>query len=806
MSTFEPGAVAERHSIHRDGPAVDFFQGALLGNGGLGAVVTTLPDAVQIHLGHNSVWDIRIAEDNQDQLSTFDEVFDKVRAIPETLEKATDDPWYARHMEVATRNYAKPYPRPFPCGTLVLGFDPRDAEVLGHHVRIDRGTCEIDLLVAGGTRVTLDVFVDMTSDRVWLRLRDAEGRLVPSPFNRIKLVPDPDTPKDIPSYEPAAAPPADRLAFRQVLPALEPQHYDPERGDPRDRGFHVAVRTNSELAPYARMNLWTSRPAPAHLLEWAIADRSSFVACLQLTHGPASDVTHDAAPPLPAATTDQFRTASTRSNGNWQSYWARSGVALGDDALERLWYRNLYFLHCSLREGVTCPGLFGNWSYRNIGTAWHGDYHMNYNTQQPFWVTFSSNHVEKNLPYADLVDHLLPVSRKWAREYYGLRGAYFPHSAYPVPMTTLPYPTTDWGWEICETPWTVQGLWWHYLYTMDETFLRERAFGPIRDAVLFLVDYMRRPECRGPQWGDDAYHVFPTVAPELYAIVPGLHKNYDCLVDLTLIKFVFRAYLRACEVLGVSETEAETRRSVQDVLDHFPAYPTAESARGRVYVSVPGEDPEIVYNTPNSLMTVFPGEEHGLHSSPEELTLLANTLANHRNEGGNELVFRSLQAARLSRLDLEKFKRQVAYCTLPNGTCTDMVLQIHGRYSEGTPYDFMARMGVWIENFALPAVVNECLMQSYTGTIRLFPNWPTDVRAEFHQLRAVGAFLVSALFDRGEVQWVRVVSERGQPLRLILPWPAGASIDIAGRLSQAEGPTLELPTKPGDVVLIRRRS
>jgi hypothetical protein len=98
---------------------------------------------------------------------------------------------------------------------------------------------------------------------------------------------------------------------------------------------------------------------------------------------------------------------------------------------------------------------------------------------------------------------------------------------------------------------------------------------------------------------------------------------------------------------------------------------------------------------------------------------------------------------------LEKFKRQVAYCTLPNGTCTDMVLQIHGRYNEGIPYDFMARMGIWFENFALPAVVNECLMQSYTGTIRLFPNWPADTRAEFHH-SAPSARSSSALFDEGQ--------------------------------------------------------
>jgi hypothetical protein len=79
----------------------------------------------------------------------------------------------------------------------------------------------------------------------------------------------------------------------------------------------------------------------------------------------------------------------------------------------------------------------------------------------------------------------------------------------------MPYPVPDWGWEICETPWTVQGLWWHYLYTKDKAYLKERAYLPIREAVLFLVDYMSRPDAHGKQWGDDKYHVFPTCAPEL---------------------------------------------------------------------------------------------------------------------------------------------------------------------------------------------------------------------------------------------------------------------------------------------------
>jgi hypothetical protein len=83
-----------------------------------------------------------------------------------------------------------------------------------------------------------------------------------------------------------------------------------------------------------------------------------------------------------------------------------------------MWYHNLYFLNCAAKDGATTPGLFANWSYNNIGTAWHGDYHMNYNTQQPFWATFSSNHLDKNLPYVNLIEKLMPVSKSWAKEYY----------------------------------------------------------------------------------------------------------------------------------------------------------------------------------------------------------------------------------------------------------------------------------------------------------------------------------------------------------------------------------------------------
>ena len=115
-STFSPLERAVRHPIVCERPAVDFFEGALLGNGGLGAVVTTRPDAVVIHLGHNNVWDVRVAERHREQIGAFREVFERVKAIPDTLETLNEDQWYRDYCAMCAENYAQPYPRPFPCG------------------------------------------------------------------------------------------------------------------------------------------------------------------------------------------------------------------------------------------------------------------------------------------------------------------------------------------------------------------------------------------------------------------------------------------------------------------------------------------------------------------------------------------------------------------------------------------------------------------------------------------------------------------------------------------------------------------
>jgi hypothetical protein len=98
-------------------------------------------------------------------------------------------------------------------------------------------------------------------------------------------------------------------------------------------------------------------------------------------------------------------------------------------------------------------------------------------------------------------------------------------------------------------------------------------------------------------------------------------------------------------------------------------------------------------------------------------------------------------------------------------------LQTGGRFAQSVDFDFMMPMGIWCENFALPGVLNECMMQSYSGTIRLFPNTTNLGPARFEDLRAVGAFLVSASYDGQKVTDCTLTSEKGRRVQIISPWP-----------------------------------
>jgi hypothetical protein len=74
-------------------------------------------------------------------------------------------------------------------------------------------------------------------------------------------------------------------------------------------------------------------------------------------------------------------------------------------------------------------------------------------------------------------------------------------------------------------------------------------------------------------------------------------------------------------------------------------------------------------------------------------------------------------------------------------------------------------------NFAFAAGIQEMLIQSHTGIVRLFPAIPEAwENVKFDQLRTDGAFLISAERKAGQVVRVEIFSEQGGTLKLTNPF------------------------------------
>jgi alpha-L-fucosidase 2 len=831
--------IASRHPLVRTKPGPTYFEGMLLGNGDVGVCAVVRPDALGLHISKSDCWDIRVTEGSEKEVRPFSEILAMWREASAAAKRDGEgdalsiegNPAFRAYSDKVGASYGKNWPRPWPCGTVWLKWDARWVEPVVYSLNPANGVFSLELKSTtierevSSTRLT--AFVDWESGRLIVETDTAFPLLsiIYSPhldgfragaFDAGHLESHPDQlPRPALHHQVSAE--SSEFSCLQYLPAIGPSKEvpTPPRSD-KDRNFALHGRmvgswsasqeeASSSLifAPIAshavRLDVMVATPRDILLkrlerqssggvqpASWITIPQTHIYSAEEL------DTLSFVRRGISDSSKVAFEELKHGSESRWREYWSASAVSFDDEALERIWYHNQYFLACCLRKHRTAPGLFANWSSGDVGSAWHSDYHMDYNCQQVYWGVFSSNHVDMHQPYLELVENLMPMSEKLAHDSFNLPGAFFPLSAYPVPSQIVPYPVPPWGYQICMTPWAVQSLWWQFLYTQDEGYL-QRVYPTIRAAARFLTAYLTKE-------GDGRYHVFPSVSSENWGFTVDFRLNKDCILDLALIRFVLDAMVNASTILDVDQDE---RLRWKEIVENLAPYPKGQGPHGEVWLDILNAPTEHIYNVPITLAPVFPGEQVGIGKGQEFLEIATRTAETIRLEGGNDLVSQPLIRARLGMLDLEWFKRQIEYCMLPDGVSNDRVRQSGGRYSLWTDFDFMMRMGLWCENFAVPVVLNECMLQSYTGTLRLFPNVLHLGPVRFENLRAVGAFLVSGSHDGKTVTFFEVLSEKGKPLHFESPWP-NRSVGITrlrdGRQSEAhrEAETWSVKTEPGE--------
>ena len=97
--------------------------------------------------------------------------------------------------------------------------------------------------------------------------------------------------------------------------------------------------------------------------------------------------------------------------------------------------------------------------------------------------------------------------------------------------------------------------------------------------------------------------------------------------------------------------------------------------------------------------------------------------------------------------------------------------------------------------------LNEMAMQSFEGIIRIFPVWDKSVDCKFKNLRADGAFLVSAEMKGGRLMYAEILSEAGESLTLENPY-AKARVMVDGKVFETEERFITLKTEKGSRIII----
>ncbi|MBR4961167.1 MAG: hypothetical protein IKY52_09740, partial [Clostridia bacterium] len=429
----------------------------------------------------------------------------------------------------------------------------------------------------------------------------------------------------------------------------------------------------------------------------------------------------------------------------WKCFWSKSSVELPDEKLELYWYASLYAVACCMRNKNFPGGIWGAYATAD-GMGFCGDYHMNYNYQAPFYALTSSNHTELLEPYSAPLNQFLPIGRQYAREFLGIEGFFLPCGVGPYGMETYYNPLVKehghlFHGQKSNSIYAAVIPMMHWYGTRDTEFAKREYYEFLLSVAEFWENYL--------VFEDDAYHIYNDALNEVGWYegpdhMPYGHDDKDPIVSKNLIRMLMKLMIDLSGTLGM---DTERIHKWQHILDHLPDDDTFESEGESILRGISGSE-EV---RELALEAMFPAGQIGKYTTPELFQAAKNT---HKRLGiwdsHNRFCSYYPMAARLEY------------------PAEEITAHIHDVIeNRGMPNGMFRYGGGGLENSsAVPSTVNEMLLQSYEGIIRLFPVWNQDAR--FHGLRAYGAFVIDASQENGTM-YAEIFSEKGMPLTLETP-------------------------------------
>ena len=564
-------------------------------------------------------------------------------------------------------------------------------------------------------------------------------------------------------FEPAL-PINERLLARQYPITeidLNPAPFLLERGPVR-----VSVQRRRHGGEYAVAWQERSLPGGRRLLALSIAD----------SHPDAS-----AREQAAAAVTRALRTGAARLRRSHQAYWhafyPASFVSVPDPRLESFYWLQLYKLASATRRGRPAIDTMGPWYDR---TPWPGVW-WNLNIQLTYWPVYAANHLELGESLLAIVDDNKQNLRANVQPQF--RGATMavgrmggPDAISPVTYTGPRGPKNG-AHELTNLIWVMHNYWLHWRHSMDPTLGRDRLYPLLKESVAYVLARLSA----GP---DGKLHLPEAVSPEFPKTAPD--TNYD----LSLLRWGCQTLLALAQRYGIQDPQSSRW---QDTLARLTPYPVGQSG----YLVGRGQPLDQSHRHFSHLMMVYPLHlESG--EQPQGRALIERSLAHWIGFEGALQGYSFVGASAISSV-LGKGEDAARYL----GDLLGRFVHPNTMYTEAGPV---------IETpISAAQALHEMLLQSWRGRdgekLRVFPAVPAAWKDAAFQLRAEGAFLVSAVRRDGRTTLVRVQSLAGEPttLQADLADPVITASTPSARAEKLGERTWKLTLAAGESVLLRSR-
>ena len=466
----------------------------------------------------------------------------------------------------------------------------------------------------------------------------------------------------------------------------------------------------------------------------------------------------------------------------WQNFWKQSYINIGDRYFEKYYYQSQYLFACSSREGKFAPGIWGPFITRDEA-AWGGDYHLNYNYQASYWASFSSNHISLTDNFDQPLLDYMKAGQMHARNLLNCRGIYYPVGIGPKGLCTSMWPLTpdemqekyatrentiDDGYKFLgqkiNAVFSVGNMLMRYYSTYDRDYA-QKVYPYLLACADFWEDYLSMENGRYVIRMDHFNEVMPNKRNG--GIWRDKLGDFNSTLSLGLVRMLFKGILDMSDFLMV---DRKRQAHWKNILDNLSEYPVGILKDGRKSLKNMERGPKDREVQPSGLNRV---SIHGLILPGGVAGPITDSIFNHilLND-----VEHWTQKQRIADDWGNTSKNGIETCypgAVRVGYPGDKILANMKKRIEMNVYPncWIVQGGGGIETFAaVPLTINEMLLQSYEGIIRVFPNWNRRRNATFTNLRAYGAFLVTSSLKNGKVQEVKLFSEKGRPCKIENPW------------------------------------